>query len=768
MNQFHQSLFSLITFVIILSPSALFAKQPAAILLGPTGIEGQISPHSIKVTKLQAGSPSEGKVNVGEEIVGVSSKKFGPSPGRDLALAIDHAESQESSGQMSLMLKGGKNVTITLPVLGSYSATAPYDCPKSEKIIAQAAEQLIKKGFGNSGSRLHIDLLGLMSTGEKKYIEVVAKEIQKADWAKPDAIDIQKQLSGEIPQGSTGWYWGYHLITLSEYYLLTDDKSVLPAIKIYAVALAKGQDAAGLWGHRMATPQLFGRLPGYAQMNQSSMSSFLGMLLAKKCGISDPDLDKGIKKTYDYVASHIGRGSFAYGVHGPNDRVFNNNGSSASAAICMALAGNKEGAKFFSQLAATSYDNLEQGHASTFFNPLWTPLGANLSGPEVTQQFFKNSLWFHNLHRNWDGSWSPNWNEGPHEGPALLTYCLPRKSLYITGSMADQSIWVSGKAATDVVEISKMDYKSKTTEELMELAMNHYLPQVRRQASGALGERRNDLAATWLKFLKSGNPKQKSLAISQYGWWIPIDQRLPLLDDLGTILSDAKEPLDVRVAAAGALSSMGKPAQKYYMEIIKLILIDKPEDLFGEIDGSLGSYATTLSSRPLPDSLITDKPLFYKAAHKLIDNKRQGVRANGLTILAGIPLEDFHLVSDKVLHVIKNEDKTYHAYHNPGSAITAGIGILADLNIREGIDLALEIENSPSGKGSFKMKATWAVLAKYGANAKEALQIYQKRINNRNNFGRLTGAYNAMVKAIESDTAPKKLISLEDAIKAGK
>ena len=72
--------------------------------------------------------------------------------------------------------------------------------------------------------------------------------------------------------------------------------------------------------------------------------------------------------------------------------VFNNNGTSGSAALCMALKGNAEGAHFFSQLAATSYDGMETGHASTFFNPLWTPLGANLAGPEVTQQLWGGEL----------------------------------------------------------------------------------------------------------------------------------------------------------------------------------------------------------------------------------------------------------------------------------------------------------------------------------------------------------------------------------------
>ena len=87
-----------------------------------------------------------------------------------------------------------------------------------------------------------------------------------------------------------------------------------------------------------------------------------------------------------------------------------------------------------------------------------------------------------------------------------------------------------------------------------------------------------------------------------------------------------------------------------------------------------------------------------------------------------------------------DQDGTYHAYHTPGSAVTAGIGILADLNIKEGLALVLDIEKNPSGKHSFKMKSTWAVLAKYGANAKDALKVYKARSDNRSDYGRITVA----------------------------
>ena len=89
---------------------------------------------------------------------------------------------------------------------------------------------------------------------------------------------------------------------------------------------------------------------------------------------------------------------------------------SASAAICMSMRDNPEGALFFAKLSATGFDTLEQGHASNYFNPFWTSLGANLAGPEVSKRFFKKSLWYHNLKRNWDGSYG---SESKKEGPEV-------------------------------------------------------------------------------------------------------------------------------------------------------------------------------------------------------------------------------------------------------------------------------------------------------------------------------------------------------------
>jgi len=317
--------------------------------LGPTGLFGVTSPTNIKITKVQEGSPADGKIEVGDVIVAAGGAAFKGNTRRQLADAIDRAETKKGKGVLTLTLESGRKVDLQLKVLGAYSKTAPYHCPKTDAIITQTADYLVKtERFG----RLKIGLLGLLATGEQKYIDVVKKALHQANWAKPD---LKLTLQGT----SKAWYWGYTALLLCEYYLLTGDEYVLPAIRAYSVAIAQGRDAAGLWGHRMADPdvnrgQLHGRLHGYAVMNQSSLPLFISLLLADKCGVKHPEVQAGIKQTHTFYASFIGRGTLPYGVHDPNPKSYNNNGMSGLAAVALALHGNRPGVAFFSRMSAAA------------------------------------------------------------------------------------------------------------------------------------------------------------------------------------------------------------------------------------------------------------------------------------------------------------------------------------------------------------------------------------------------------------------------------
>ncbi len=103
---------------------------------GPTGIFGNRAGTEITVTSVDPGSPADGLITPGMVITGTDGADFSSAIYQDLAAAIDVAESVAGAGQLTLRIKDAPPVTIALPVLGSYSATAPFNCPKSAAILA--------------------------------------------------------------------------------------------------------------------------------------------------------------------------------------------------------------------------------------------------------------------------------------------------------------------------------------------------------------------------------------------------------------------------------------------------------------------------------------------------------------------------------------------------------------------------------------------------------------------------------------------------------
>ena len=723
------------------------AKSPKVQMFGPTGIYGTLDKNTIKVTKVDG--PAKDKIKPGMVIIGAGGANFKEHVRRELADAIDIAETKAAGGKLTLILKGGNKLDLTLEVLGTYSDTAPYDCPKSAKILERAK---IGGGILTFSQLANMAKKDAVATVAPQQAPEIGKLVVSRDELKPN------------PSGYYVWRAGYQLIAQCEGYLINPNPSAFKSIRTTALNFAAGQDGVGLWGHKLVVPET-GRLRGYGQMNQPSLTAFIGMLMAKKCGVKDPLLHDSIERSYAYFATYIGRGGFKYGVHGPDDKNFNNNGMSGSAAIAMALYGDQKGARFFAQLAAASYDRLEQGHAAHFFNPFWTPLGVAVGGPELASEFFKKARWLYTMMRRWDGKFEYIGKDHKFDGSSLvIPYTLPKRSLLITGRDADESIWLRGKAAKDAVEMARTDYKAKTTDALLAL-LDHQIPHVRRAAGWNLRDREKDLLPRIRTLMKEGSKREKIFALGYFGYPKPPEAGLPYLDDMGAVLKDAKADPWVRSAAAGALSQMGKPAKNYYMDIVRMIAEERPSDGLGDIDNGLVRIVSGMSGTPFADGLVTDKQAQYKAAVKMMKHPLHQPRGFGARMLVGMPLEDFDKVADALLHVIEDKDPS-HATYGPGPAGGA-VTVLASLNIREGLEYTRKIENTPNAKAGGIFRTIWPIWSAYGGNAKGELERFRKKHNNRTNWGRLGGIYNPMVKAVEEDENPPKLISLEEARRAG-
>jgi hypothetical protein len=108
-------------------------------------------------------------------------------------------------------------VTIKLPVLGAYSVTAPFDCPKSKRIFEQGcatlAKQVAAPSYRPDPIVRSLNALALLASGKPEYLPLVRKEAQ---WA-----------SGFSVQSMATWYYGYVTMFLADYKLATGDDSVM-------------------------------------------------------------------------------------------------------------------------------------------------------------------------------------------------------------------------------------------------------------------------------------------------------------------------------------------------------------------------------------------------------------------------------------------------------------------------------------------------------------------------------------------------------------
>jgi hypothetical protein len=124
--------------------------------LGATGARGWMfsdrlvtsDARQIRITKVDGGIAGRRVLAVGDVILGVGGKPFSYDPRTEFGKALTVAESEAGGGNLPLIRwRDGKTeeVVVKLPVLGTYSATAPYDCPKSKRILEQGCAALAKR-----------------------------------------------------------------------------------------------------------------------------------------------------------------------------------------------------------------------------------------------------------------------------------------------------------------------------------------------------------------------------------------------------------------------------------------------------------------------------------------------------------------------------------------------------------------------------------------------------------------------------------------------
>ena len=224
--------------------------------------------------------------------------------GKSLTLA----ESEAGHGNFSLTrsrASSSAEVVVKLPVLGTYSGTAPYDCPKSKRILEQGCKDLARRMAERSyAERLDpiprsLNALALLASGDSSYLPLIKKE---TEWA-----------ANYKTEGMATWYYGYVMMFLAEYKMATGDDSVMSGLTRLALEAAPGQSAVASWGHGFARPDC--RLGGYGMMNSPGLPLTISLVMAREAGVKAPALDLAIERSATLLRFYIGKGAIPYGDH---------------------------------------------------------------------------------------------------------------------------------------------------------------------------------------------------------------------------------------------------------------------------------------------------------------------------------------------------------------------------------------------------------------------------------------------------------------------
>jgi len=693
--------------------------------LGATGLRGWIycdkmvtsDARQIAITKVAKGSPADGILEVGDVILGVGGMPFAYDPRTEFGKALTQAESEGGEGVLKLTRwRAGstEQVIVKLPVLGTYSTTAPYDCPKSKRIFEQGCKELARR-MEQPGYTKRLDpipralnALALLSSGQESYLPLVKKEAQ---WA----ADFKDE-------GMATWYYGYIMMFLAEYKIATGDDSIMPGLKRLALEAANGQSAVGSWGHRFARPD--GRLYGYGMMNSPGLPLTISMVLARQAGVEDPALDRAIELSLRLMRFYIHKGAIPYGDHHPWIETHEDNGKCGMASVLFGLTDESKGAEFFSRMSVAAHGpERDTGHTGNFFNILWAMPGISLSGPNATGAWMKEyGSWYFDLARRWDGSFL---HQGPPENDA------------------------DSYAGCQLIE-----------------RLGSWSPIVRERAAMAFGRRKSAPISALVELLDSPSLD------TRYGACQALTKlrgrSAPAIEALNRTLSH--EDLWLRVKAAEALAAIGKPAMQSVPRMLELLAqVDTDNDPRGMQQRYL-SFALFDRDGMLGRSLEgVDRTSLYQAVRAGLQNQDGRARGSIGSVYRKLSLEEIRPLLPAIHQAIIEPAPSGEMFAD--EIRVEGLRLLAEHHIEEGIAALVYYTREQNPWASeIRTPELMKILLKYGKHAHavipELTKIADYFENEEKDFPRELGLLKAnsvreTIAAIEASTDNPELIRLK-------
>lgn len=710
--------------------------------LGATGARGWIycdmlvttDARQILITKVEKHSPADGVLNVGDVILGVAGKQFSHDPRTEFGVALTHAESEVGDGALQLTRwRGGttEEVTVTLPILGTYGATAPFDCPKSKRILEQCCEALalrIKKPeYAKSQNPItrSLNALAILAGGNREHLPLVAEE---ARWAADFKVD-----------GMQTWHYGYVITLLSEYVMATGDVSVMPGLSRLALEAARGQSGVGSWGHRFAKPD--GRLFGYGMMNAPGVPLTISLVMARTAGIKEPDLDRAIDRSGKLLRFYIGKGAIPYGDHIPWMENHDDNGKCGMGAVLFDLLGDSTGATFFSRMSLASHGaERDTGHTGNFWNIAWAMPGVVRSGPQATGAWMAEfGAWYFDLARGWDGSFR---HQGPPEpnfdstggwdatGAYLLAYAMPLKKLLLTGRQPSNAPPLDTDAAKRIVldgrGWSNKDrhsfYDQLGGDQLLE-RLGSWSPIVRERAAMAIARRKDVAIPAIIALLDSPSLDSRVGACQAIahlkGRAAPAVPKLR--DTLGA------DDLWLRIKAAEAIAAIGRPAMPAAPALLEMLAKEPaasdPRGMerrflcFALFDRRTGLLGQSLEG--------VDRGQLASAVRVGLVNQDGRARGSLSSVYDKLTFDEIRPLLPAIYEAILTPAQSGEMFAE--DIRVAGLRLLARHHVEEGIEACINYARTQNPWASQnRTKEVMKILAGYGASARPAVPALEK------------------------------------------
>jgi hypothetical protein len=741
-------------------------------LLGPTGAHGWVfgrngqtaEARQILITAVETGSPADGVLSVNDVILGANGKPFTEDARKSFARAITAAEAKSGVLRLVRWREGQTaSVELKLPVMGAYSGTAPYDCPKSRKIFEQGCQFIAKQGLKEASIPNDLNALALLASGKEEY--------------RPMLAAYAKKVAASLQPGVWTWFYGHGVVFLAEYVRATGDQSMLPELTRTTKAAIVGQSAVGTWGHEYyITPS--GNLNGYGCMNLPGAMVTIALVAAREAGVKDPAVDRAIAKSAKFLRWYVNKGALPYGDHMPWPG-HEDNGKCSCAAVLFDLLGDGEAAGYFARMGLAAYEERERGHTGNFYNVLWALPGVSRCGPLASGAYMKEASWYYDLARGWRGNFvyqgSPIGEEEHHKytgwdctGAYLLTYALPLKSLCLTGKRTCSVKPLNRKDVEESIAAGRdyfsqsgkngVTYQGRSTEQLL-AGLANWSPAVRKRCAQTLENQQGDFVPTLLKMLAGSDLYARYGACEALGCLgSRADAAAP---QLRAMLND-RDPW-MESLACGAIARLSPEVRKASVnDLLVLAARKNPDDPRGMTQRAV----TAALFDPNPDlhrpgilqhSLEgVDRGRLYPAMKALLQNDDALARYGLTPYLQKLSDVDLAFMLPDIIQAVEIMAPSDEMY---GDGIRrAGLDLLSRRHIREGMGLCVSTIERRWGN-DYQKRLEY--LLRYGTHAKEVVpELRRKRPVSANE----AKVFDKFIAEIEASTNAPTLVTLKDFI----